>query len=80
MANILGVSLGCAIEDVESNLNLIKNLESARINLFMKEGEADKNAELKKKEMEGMSTDQEWSNDSSDNSTLDEIEQMLKQV
>ena len=83
MANILGVSLGCANEDVESNLDLIKNLGYARINLFMKEGEADKNSEIRKKEMEGMFTDQEWSDDDSsenDNSTLDEIEHMLKQV
>ena len=39
MASILGVNLGCAVDDVESNVHLIKELDLARINLFMKEGQ-----------------------------------------
>ncbi len=34
---MLGVNLGCALDDVESNLQLIKDLKNARINLILKE-------------------------------------------
>ncbi len=37
IASLLGVNLGCALDEIDANLNLVKDLELARINLFVKE-------------------------------------------
>lgn len=39
IASLLGVNLGCAIGGIDSNLQLIRELEHARINMFIKEQE-----------------------------------------
>lgn len=49
MASILGVNLGCAIDNIDSNLSLIKDLECARISLFLKEQEVMKNKNCESK-------------------------------
>ncbi|KAF0929680.1 hypothetical protein E2562_023028 [Oryza meyeriana var. granulata] len=37
LASVIGIELGCEVDSVDSNLNLIKSLEHARLNLFLKE-------------------------------------------
>lgn len=37
LANLIGVSLGCSIEAVDTNMKLINDLEEARVKLFLKE-------------------------------------------
>lgn len=49
MASILGVNLGCAIDNIDLNLSLIKDLECARISLFLKEQEVMKNKNCESK-------------------------------
>lgn len=36
LASLIGVSLGCSIDAVDSNIKLINDLEEARVNLFLK--------------------------------------------
>lgn len=37
ISSVLGVNLGCSLETIDQNIELIKNLEQARINLFIEE-------------------------------------------
>lgn len=83
IANLLGVSLGCALVDVDSNLHLIKDMENARVNLFMKNQEAilDKTQESKSGDFPELSGLGElYSSEDDVDSELDEIENLIKNI
>lgn len=83
MASLIGVNLECAIESVDSNLNLIKDLENARINLFLKEkeGESKHSCESKSGDMipEIPALDDIFFSED-DDSELDKIDFYMKQT
>lgn len=76
MASLLGVSLGCALEDIDSNIHLLKNLESARINLFLKEQEGSRS-------VDGMPDEQilsELYSSEENESDIDDLDGLMKSL
>lgn len=58
LASLIGVSLGCSIDAVDSNIKLINDLEEARVNLFLKEQQkTGDNGSLENKKGDGSEID-----------------------
>jgi hypothetical protein len=83
IASVLGVNLGCAVDDIASNINLIRDLEMARINLFLKEG-TNSEGQHCLDSFENSNPDLNVFSDDLDSETNDEdfkeIEHVLKQI
>lgn len=83
MASLLGVSLGCALEDIDSNIHLLKNLESARINLFLKEQEGSRSVDGERKSGDDMPDEQilsELYSSEENESDIDDLDGLMKSL